>query len=542
MERDVNGLSQLCIGSIDDKQIKKLEPEKGMLVVKIGGPVYRIGVGGGAASSVHVQGDQKEELDFGAVQRGDPEMEQKLNRLIRACIECGERNVICSIHDQGAGGNGNVLKEIVDPAGAVIYAEEFQLGDPTITTLELWVAEYQESNAILVREKDKGILQKIGNRENCPVSFVGEITNDGKIILVEDKKTKANKNPVDLELSHVLGKMPRKIFDLQRQPPILKPLTLPNDLSLLLAIDRVLRLPSVASKRYLTNKVDRSVTGLIAQQQCVGPLHTPLADVAVIALSYFDCVGSATSIGEQPIKGLINASAGARMSVAEALTNIVFAKITSLQDIKCSGNWMWAAKLPGGGAALYDACKAMCSLMSRIGIAIDGGKDSLSMAARVSGESIKAPGTIVISAYAPCPDVRLTVTPDLKCPNGKGALIHVDLANGKARLGGMALAQCFNQLGNETPDVESISALKDCFNITQELITAGKIISGHDISDGGFITCALEMAFAGNCGLNINIKSSNQLLNAMFTEELGWIFEMREDEVGNVTNMFKSMV
>ncbi|XP_054707520.1 phosphoribosylformylglycinamidine synthase-like [Uloborus diversus] len=529
------------IGSIDGKQIKKKDPEKGMLVVKIGGPVYRIGVGGGAASSIHVQGDQKEELDFGAVQRGDPEMEQKLNRVVRACVEHAKQNIICSIHDQGAGGNGNVLKEIVEGAGAVIYAEEFQLGDPTINVLELWGAEYQESNAILVNRKDKSILEGIGMREKCPISFVGEVTGTGDIVLVEDRNTQAARNPVDLKLSCVLGSVPPKTFTLQRQQFSLQSLELPTDLTLQQALNRVLRLPSVASKRYLTNKVDRSVTGLIAQQQCVGPLHTPLADVAVISLSYFDTVGSATAIGEQPIKGLLNPAAGARMSVAEALTNIVFAKISSLKDIKCSGNWMWAAKLPGEGAALYDACKAMCSVMSKIGIAIDGGKDSLSMAARVENETVKAPGTLVISAYAPCTDVRITATPDLKCPNKKGALIHVDLSNGNSRLGGTALAQCFNQLGAETPDLESATALSDAFNLIQELISKNKITAGHDISDGGFIVCLLEMAFAGNCGLDVKINSSKSLFETMFNEELGWILEVREDDVSDICKAFEKI-
>ncbi|KFM75369.1 Phosphoribosylformylglycinamidine synthase, partial [Stegodyphus mimosarum] len=529
------------IGSINDKLIKKKEPELGMLVVKIGGPVYRIGLGGGAASSVHVQGDQKEELDFGAVQRGDPEMEQKLNRVVRACIERGERNIICSIHDQGAGGNGNVLKEIVEGAGAVIYAEEFQLGDPTISILELWGAEYQESNAILINPKDKSVLQSIGDREKCPVCFVGEVTGTGDIVLIEKRDKEASRHPVDLKLSCVLGSVPPKTFDLNRQTIILKPVELPSDLNLQLALDYVLRLPSVASKRYLTNKVDRSVTGLIAQQQCVGPLHTPLADVAVIALSYFNTVGSATSIGEQPIKGLLNPSAGARMSVAEALTNIVFAKITSLQDIKCSGNWMWAAKLPGEGAALYDACKAMCSAMSKIGVAIDGGKDSLSMAARVGDETVKAPGTLVISAYAPCPDITRTVTPDLKCSDEKGTLIYVDVSNGKHRLGGTALAQCLNQLGADTPDLDNPLALRDSFNAMQELLSKNKITAGHDISDGGFIVCILEMAFAGNCGVNINLKSKESLFPSMFNEEVGWILEVKESNVNYVLKTFENL-
>ncbi|KAG7197412.1 hypothetical protein KM043_013274 [Ampulex compressa] len=330
------------LGTVDSNMTNKLPADKGMEVVKIGGPVYRIGVGGGSASSVEVQGDNKSELDFGAVQRGDPEMEQKLNRVIRACTEMGSDNPILSIHDQGAGGNGNVLKELVEPAGAVIFTRKFDLGDPSISTMELWGAEYQENDAILCNPQDSDLLRKIALREKCPVNFVGTVTGNGKIILAETEDCDASKylngshkpekrHPVDLELELVLGKMPRKNFNLCREPVRALALNLPHNLTVGVALERVLRLPSVASKRYLTNKVDRCVTGLIAQQQCVGPLHTPLADVAVTTISHFSTVGIATSIGEQPVKGLVNASSGARMAVVEALSNLVFARISDIQ-------------------------------------------------------------------------------------------------------------------------------------------------------------------------------------------------------------------
>lgn len=276
------------VGSMEANMTQKLKPERGHQIVKIGGPVYRIGVGGGSASSVEVQGDNKEELDFNAVQRGDAEMEQKLNRVVRACLELGKRNPIISIHDQGAGGNGNVLKELVEPAGGIIYANRFELGDPTINILELWGAEYQENNALLVSKNDAPLLKAICKRERCPVNFVGEVTGTGRVVLATDETESVL--PFNLELEHVLGKMPRKVFRLERRTPLLKQLKLPDVLSIYRALELVLRIPSVASKRYLTNKVDRCVTGLIAQQQCVGPLHTPLADVAVTAISYFGYV------------------------------------------------------------------------------------------------------------------------------------------------------------------------------------------------------------------------------------------------------------
>ncbi|XP_014227740.1 phosphoribosylformylglycinamidine synthase [Trichogramma pretiosum] len=542
------------IGSMEANMTKKIAAQPGMQVVKIGGPVYRIGVGGGAASSVEVQGDNESDLDFGAVQRGDAEMEQKLNRLVRACMEMGDKNPILSIHDQGAGGNGNVLKELVEPAGAVIFSKRFELGDPSISTLELWGAEYQENDAIMCKQDDTSLLKKIAQRERCPINFVGTVTGNGKIILSEEDDCDASKymrkdyvskqrHPVDLELELVLGKMPKKTFQLDRSMVKLNPLNLKQTPSIEEALDKVLRLPSVASKRYLTNKVDRCVTGLVAQQQCVGPLHTPLADFAAVGLSHFSTKGIASSIGEQPIKGLVNAAAGARMTVAEALSNLVFAYISGLEDIKCSGNWMWAAKLPGEGAALYDACKAMCDVMKEFGIAIDGGKDSLSMAARVDKSVVKAPGTLVVSCYAPCPDIRLGVTPDMKAPSlpeKEGFLIYVDLSGGKSRLGGTAFAQVHNQLGDDVADVESPSDIKRAFKATQQLIKEGKILSGHDISDGGLITCLLEMAFAGLSGFRINIMhKTGSAIEILFAEEVGWLLEVRENDVKDVVELFE---
>ncbi|KAM9435319.1 phosphoribosylformylglycinamidine synthase [Clarias gariepinus] len=532
------------LGSIEDTHVKKEQAEPGMEVVKIGGPVYRIGVGGGAASSVQVQGDNSSDRDLGAVQRGDAEMEQKMNRALRACLERDAGNPICSIHDQGAGGNGNVLKELSEPTGAIIYTSKFQRGDPTLSVLELWGAEYQESNALLLRPSDRSFLEKVCQREKCPVDFVGTITGDGKIVLVDDfsdpcSAVPAARNPVDLELDWVLGKMPQKEFRLDRVPLSLQPLSLPAGLSVLSALERVLRLPAVASKRYLTNKVDRSVTGLVAQQQCVGPLHTPLADVAVVALSPFSLQGAATAIGEQPIKGLVSPAVGARMAVGEALTNLVFARVTALKDVKCSGNWMWAAKLPGEGACLWEACQAMCQVMGQLGIAVDGGKDSLSMAARVGEETVKAPGSLVISVYAVCPDITATVTPDLDDPEGKGVLLYVPVSAGKYRLGGSALAQCYDQLGDCSPDLDNPDLLSACFNTTQALIKDGLLSAGHDVSDGGLISSLLEMAFAGNRGIEVDLPFDEVgVMEALFSEELGLVLEVCESNVESVCQLY----
>ncbi|XP_041046632.1 phosphoribosylformylglycinamidine synthase isoform X2 [Carcharodon carcharias] len=536
------------IGTIEDLHISKEQPEQEMEVVKIGGPVYRIGMGGGAASSIQVQGDNTTELDFGAVQRGDAEMEQKMNRALRACIESQDNNPICSIHDQGAGGNGNVLKELSEPAGAMIYTSKFKVGDPTLSVLELWGAEYQETNALLMRSKDSAFLRAVCDREKCPVDFVGKITGDGKIVLVDDRDTavkselmQCTTHPVDLKLEWVLGKMPQKEFILNHTKSNLQPLALPTNLTVRDALNRVLRLPSVASKRYLTNKVDRSVTGLVAQQQCVGPLHTPLADVAVVALSYFDTVGAATAIGEQPIKGLIDPGAGARMAIGEALTNLVFARVNELRDVKCSANWMWPAKLPGEGAALYDACEAMCLTLSELGVAVDGGKDSLSMAARVGQETVKAPGSLVISVYAVCPDITCTVTPDLKNPHGQGVLLYVPVNPGQYRMGGGALAQCYLQIGSECPDMDSPHQLASCFAVTQQLLEERMLSAGHDVSDGGLLTCLLEMAIAGNYGMEIDISNSDtSVIELLFSEELGLVLEVSEMVVDKVSARYRA--
>ncbi len=531
------------VGQMDSAHTEKGEPERGMLVVKIGGPAYRIGIGGGAASSM-IQGENIAELDFNAVQRGDAEMEQKLNRVLRACIEIGGKNPIISIHDQGAGGNCNVVKEIIYPAGAKIEVRNIQLGDTTLSVLEIWGAEYQEQNALLIKPEEIGLFQQICSREKVPYAVIGQITGDGYVVLHDETDGSA---PVNLSLKKVLGDMPQKIFHLNRIPKTLSKLNLDN-VTVKEALERVLRLLSVGSKRFLTNKVDRSVTGLIARQQCAGPLQLSVSDVAVIAQSHFGLTGAAISIGEQPVKGLLNPMAMARMCVGEALTNIVWAKISALEDIKCSGNWMWAAKLPGEGARLYDAAVAVSDIMTKLGIAIDGGKDSLSMAAQVrdaSGktETVKAPGTLVISAYAPCPDITEVITPDIKRP-GQSRLLYIDLGRGEDRLGGSALAQVYNQIGSDSPDVDDIALLKRAFNAVQGLISRKLILSGHDRSDGGLITTLLEMAFAGNCGMEISKKSevrsqksNEEIITMLFSEELGVVIEYlpeKEDEIISV--------
>ena len=528
------------IGQLDAQHRRKNAPEEGMWVVKIGGPAYRIGLGGGAASSM-VQGENVAELDFNAVQRGDAEMEQKVNRVIRACVELGDRNPIVSIHDQGAGGNCNVLKEIVSPSGARIEVRKIPVGDETLSVLEIWVAEYQEQDALLLRDEHVPLFEALCEREKVPVARVGRITGDGRIVLHDETD---DSTPVDLDLDHVLGAMPQKVFQDEHRSSETRPLSLPPDLTVRDALERVLRLLSVGSKRFLASKVDRSVTGLIARQQCAGPLQLTVSDVAVIAQSHLGVTGAATSIGEQPMLSLLDPAAMARMTVGEALTNLVWARISALDDVKCSANWMWAAKLPGEAAALTDAATALRDVLIGLGIAIDGGKDSLSMAAlapRPDGgeETVKAPGSLVISTYATCPDVRKVLTPDLKRP-GQSVLLLVDLGAGRSRLGGSALAQVFGQIGEEAPDLEDVPLLKRAFQTIQQLIDAGLLLSGHDRSDGGLVTTLLEMAFAGNCGLEVNLESpAEEAFSALFSEELGLVVEVASERLDEVSKILR---
>ncbi|WP_028584169.1 phosphoribosylformylglycinamidine synthase [Desulfogranum mediterraneum] len=507
------------IGQIDDRHTEKDAEKKGMCIVQVGGPAYRVGFGGGAASSM-MQGENVSDLDFDAVQRGDAEMEQKMNRVIRACNEMGDRTLIDVIHDQGAGGPANVLKELVEHSGGWVEIRNIRVGDPTMSVLEIYVAEYQERNGFLISPENIEQFKQICAREKVGCEVLGEVTGDLRFV-VRDRED--NSTPVDIELNELLGNIPQKQFHDSRSQPALTPLKLPTELGVREALHQVLRLVSVGSKRFLTNKVDRAVTGLIARQQCCGPLQLPLSNVAVVAQSHFGLSGIASAIGEQPLKMLIDPAAGARMAVGEVLTNLVWARIDDPEQIKCSANWMWAPKLEGEGAALFDAVKAMADAMIAVGMAVDGGKDSLSMATMVEGEIVKSPRELVISAYAAMSDIRRVVTPDIKAPGS--SLVLVDLAGGRTRLGGSALAQTLSALGNQSPDLEDPQLLKRAFAAIQTGIDQGLILAGHDRSDGGLITTLLEMAFGGNCGLEIELKSSATPLEALFNEELGLVLE-----------------
>lgn len=508
------------VGHLFEGHIEKRSPEMGMLIVRIGGPAYPIGVGGGSASSM-MQGQNTESLDFNSVQRGNAEMENRANRVIRACVEMGRNNPISSIHDQGAGGPSNVLTELLEPLGGKISIRGIVLGDKTMSVLEIWSAEFQEGYGLLIRPEQIELFKSVCKRERVNCEVLGEIDGSGNVV-VEDSQN--GTTPVELNLDQILTNMPQKTFESNRRTEGLKPLDLP-DVTVGKAIQAVFALPSVGSKGFLVHKVDRSVTGLVAQQQCCGIAQIPIANVSVNAQSHFGLTGSAVALGEQPVKMLISPQAGARMAVAEMLTNMASAWVSSIGDIRCRANWMWPAKLPHEGALLYDAAVAMSDLMVGLGIAVDGGKDSLSMAATISGELVKAPGSLVILGYAPMPDITKKVTPDIKRP-GESNLYLIDLGLGKNRLGGSALAQAFNQLGNESPDVESPELLKDAFLAVQQMIDEGVILSLHDRSDGGLITAVAEMCMASRCGFALSVTEPATALAELFNEELGFVLEV----------------
>ena len=518
------------IGQMIHIHAEKGHAETGLLIVQVGGPAYRIGFGGGAASSLH-QGDNDAELDFNAVQRGNAEMENKLYRVVRACNEMGKDTPIVSTHDQGAGGPGNVLKELVEEAGGVVDIRKINSGDPTMSVLELWVCEYQERCGFLISPDRIDQFKAICEREKVPCEVLGEVTGNGRFV-VEDSDD--GSTPVDFDLNAILADFPQSTYRGNRVQIHLHPVYIPEKLTIPQALQNVFKLLAVGSKGFLVHKVDRSVSGLVAQQQCVGPLQLPLSNVAVVAMSHFDTVGAATAQGENPAAMIVDPVAGARLAVAEMLLNMMSVPITSNKHIKCSVNWMWAPKKTGEGTALYDAVTSMVQFMPMLKVAIDGGKDSLSMATDVDGELVKSPRTTVVSGYAPVNDIRKVVTPDIKKP-GESRLLFIDLSSGKSRLGGSAFAQSLGQLGDETPDVDDPGKLSNLFNVIQDLLTFREnILAYHDVSDGGVITTLSEMAMAGNCGINVDIKLEGNAIEKLFAEERGIVIEVADsvfDEV-----------
>ena len=534
------GMWAIGVGWVNRAHIKKGRPKVGHAIVQLGGDAYRIGLGGASGSS-RIAGTQDAELDWNSVQRANAEMEKVVDRVIQACIMMGDMNPIRSIHDLGAGGNANAISELVSPAGCRVFLRRIPCGDSSLSALELWCNESQERVILLTEQEDIPLLQEIAGREKCPVAITGEITGDGRLVLVDEHASADapiyEREPVNLDLGFALGKVPQLTVEDESAKRSLAVLELPEGLTVLEALKRVLRLLKVASKGFLVNHVDRSVTGLVAQQQCAGPLQLPVADVAVTADSYLATTGRCWAIGDQPVKWIVNPESSVRLAVCEALTNLAWALVEDFEGISLLGNWGIAASESGEGVCLYRANEALSSMLDILGISINGGKDSMSMAAKVirenAGRTVKAPGTLVVTAYAACPDITGTVTPDIKEP-GKSRLMLIDLSNGKLRMGGTALAQVCGQVGDEAPDIDDPRLLRKCFEAVQELIKRRLVLAGHDRSDGGLVVCLLEMAFAGDCGLDIRLSDPSMAdknpLHILFAEEPGMVIEYSADD------------
>jgi phosphoribosylformylglycinamidine synthase len=404
----------------------------------------------------------------------------------------------------------------METVGGKVDIRQIVLGDKTMSVLSIWSAEYQERYGFLIRPSKAKLFQDICVRERVNCEMLGEITGDGHVTVIDSANSTT---PVHLNLADILGKLPQKTFKSDHLPRSFNPPELPKALTLAKAIEITFQQLSVGSKGFLVHKVDRSVGGLIAQQQCCGASQVPIANIAVLADSYFGLTGVASALGEQPLKMLIDPKAGARMAVGEMLTNLMSAGGIDLSKVRCRANWMWPAKMPGEGALMYDAVVAMRDVMISLGIAPDGGKDSLSMAATVDGELVKAPGELVILGYASMPDITKVLTPDIKAP-GVSCLGLIDLGLGKNRLGGSALLQALNQIGDDTPDCDP-QLLKTTWKAIQILHDCGVILSLHDRSDGGLATTVIEMCLGGNCGASLAIDD----IPSLFSEELGLVVE-----------------
>ena len=531
------------VGNISDSHSHKNSIPPGSALIQLGGPAMLIGLGGGAASSMDT-GANTENLDFDSVQRGNPELQRRAQEVIDRCWQLGDQNPILSIHDVGAGGISNAFPELVNDAkvGAVFQLRDVHNEEPGMSPRELWSNEAQERYVLAVTQDQLPLFEAICQRERCPFAVVG-ITTEERHLTVEDRHF-ANK-PVDMELSVLLGKPPKMLRDVKSVSKTL-PAFDTSKVDLNDAVARVLRLPGVADKTFLITIGDRSVTGLIARDQMVGPWQVPVSDVAVTCAGFETNVGEAFAIGEKAPLALIDAPASGRMAIGEAITNIAAAAITDIGNLKLSANWMAPAGHPGEDAALYATVKTVgMELCPALGISIPVGKDSMSMKTvwQDQGEhkAVTAPISLVISAFANTPDVRKTLTPQLRTDLGETALILIDLGNGRNRMGGSALAQVYQQLGNQVPDVDQPAQLKAFFAAIQQLNSDGKLLAYHDRSDGGLLATLLEMAFAGHCGLDVDLGSlPGDRISILFNEELGAVIQVRASEATAIVSSLQA--
>ena len=523
------------LGNIRDQHVQKGEIPVGAKLIVLGGPAMNIGLGGGAASSM-ASGQSAENLDFASVQRENPEMERRCQEVIDRCWQLGEENPIAFIHDVGAGGISNAFPELVSDGGR---GGNFEIrnvpnDEPGMAPHEIWCNESQERYVMAVPEDKLAEFDAICQRERAPYAVVGTATAEEHLTLTDSHH---QDTPIDMPLDVLLGKPPKMSRDVKTQVVDGDELNF-DDVSVDDAVIRVLSLPTVADKGFLITIGDRSVTGLVARDQMVGPWQVPVANVAVTAASYDTYAGEAMAMGERTPLALIDFGASARMAVAESLTNIVSAEIGEISQVQMSANWMSAAGHPGEDAGLYEAVKAVGEeLCPALGITIPVGKDSMSMKTQWNEEgeekSVTAPLSLIMTAFAPVTDVRTTLTPQLRTDKGDTSLVLIDLGQGKNRLGGSALAQVYKQLGKVAPDLDSPELLKGMFNAIQTLLAQGKLLAYHDRSDGGLFTTVTEMAFAGNTGVNLELGAADTLAQ-LFNEELGGVIQVRNSDLDSV--------
>lgn len=535
------------LGSIQAQQTHKDEIPEGALLIQLGGPGMLIGLGGGAASSMNT-GTNDASLDFNSVQRGNPEIERRAQEVIDRCWQLGDKNPIISIHDVGAGGLSNAFPELVNDAGrgAVFKLREVPLEEHGLNPLQIWCNESQERYVLSILEKDLDTFRAICERERCPFAVVGTATDDGHLKVRDDL---FSNNPVDLPLNVLLGKPPKTTRTDKTVTPSEKPFNA-GDIDITEAAYRVLRLPTVAVKNFLITIGDRSVGGMTHRDQMVGKYQTPVADCAVTMMGFNTYRGEAMSMGEKPTVALFDAPASGRMCVGEAITNIAAVNIGDIGNIKLSANWMAACGNEGEDEKLYRTVEAVSKACQALDLSIPVGKDSLSMkTVWQDGEekkSVVSPLSLIISAFAPVEDVRKTVTPELKNVEDS-VLLLVDLGFGKARMGGSAFGQVYNNMTGDAPDLDDTGRLKAFYSVIQQLVAEDKLLAYHDRSDGGLFATLVEMAFAARCGLNVDLTSlvANQAnvneasIRALFNEELGAVIQIAKQDVAAVEALFK---
>jgi len=526
------------LGNIRAEHTHKHALAEGALLIQLGGPGMLIGLGGGAASSMDT-GANAENLDFDSVQRGNPEMQRRAQEVIDRCWQMGDKNPILSIHDVGAGGISNALPELVHGGGrgGLFDLRAVPSEERGMSPMQIWSNEAQERYVLAIAQQSLAVFKALCERERCPFAVIGRAIADDRIV-VHDKEF--SNNAVDMPLSVLLGKPPKMTRNVKREKVQLPEFDAGN-MAVREAVERVLRCPAVANKTFLISIGDRTVGGMTARDQMVGPWQVPVADAAVTLMGFNTYLGEAFAVGERTPLAVLDAPASARMAVGEAITNIAAARIEKIGDIKLSANWMAAAGHHGEDAALFDAVRAVgMELCPELGVSIPVGKDSMSMktawtetAARgeVARKEVTAPLSLIVSAFAPCSDVRRTLTPQLAADLDTVILL-IDLGLGKDRMGGSVLAQVYNQVGNAAPDLDDARRLKTFFELMQRFNAGGKLLAYHDRSDGGLFVALCEMAFASHTGLDISLDEVNRdCLRSLFSEELGALVQVRRADL-----------